>query len=135
MTPTANQKDFTVSLMDYGQKENVKVENCCFMHEDLTQFPKVARECKLFCVQPKFGDAFTSEAYTDAEKFFFESPIDRLPFKLYCDFYQYNEARAFVVLRNKNDLRARTIINCLKISFCLLFYSSPNKQLTIMETT
>ena len=41
--------------MDYGNKENVQVRNCCFMHEDFVKYPKISRECKLFGVGPKFG--------------------------------------------------------------------------------
>jgi hypothetical protein len=44
--------------MDFGTKENVKVENACYMHVDFTNYPKISRECKLYAVAPKFGLVF-----------------------------------------------------------------------------
>lgn len=100
VTPTANKKDFTVQLMDFGNKENVKVENCCFMHEDLVHYPKISRECKLFGVLPKFGDSFTKEAYNDTHAFFFDRKSQQ-PLHLHASFVQMTEGRAFIILQNK----------------------------------
>merc|ERR1712131_387145 len=71
VTPTANQVDFTCSLVDWGHKKNVKVENCCYMDKTFLQWPFLARECRLMGITPVFGDYFRENEWEAANDFLF----------------------------------------------------------------
>ena len=51
----ANQRDFTCELLDWGDKKNVKVENCCYLFEKFLKYPRLSRQCKLVGINPRFG--------------------------------------------------------------------------------
>ncbi|CBY17891.1 unnamed protein product [Oikopleura dioica] len=56
VTPTANGKDLTIHYTDYGDSDNVKVKDACFLDSRFTQYPAFARGCKLFGVKPMLNN-------------------------------------------------------------------------------
>jgi len=119
VTPTANQRDFTCSLVDYGHKMNVKVDNCCYMDKSFLQWPFLARECKLMGVKPIFGDNFPPKVWEEANTFLFgghvpgkgnhyiDNPDPNI--KLFCRFLELGDERAFVEVSNGNQLDEQTV--------------------------
>ena len=100
VTPTANQRDFTCTLIDYGMKENVKVENTCFLHQRFAGYPRLARECVLEGIRPFIGDRFKTEAINETKNFFFgvghteDEPSNKL--QLAVNFISWRDERAYV---------------------------------------
>jgi len=56
VTPTANGKDLTIQYTDYGDSDNVKVKDACFLDSSFTKYPAFARGCKLFGVKPMLNN-------------------------------------------------------------------------------
>ena len=71
VTPTANGRDFTCTLIDFGHKKNVKVENACFLHKQFAEYPRLSRDCCLAGIKPFIGSSFSSEAVEEMKKFYF----------------------------------------------------------------
>jgi len=119
VTPTANQVDFTCSLVDWGHKKNVKVENCCYMDKSFLQWPFLARECRLMGITPVFGEYFRENEWEAANDFLFgghkqgpgEYNVDNPDpnIKLQCKFLRFREERAFVEVSDANRLDPNTM--------------------------
>ena len=71
VTPSANQRDFTCTLSDYGHKKNVKVKNACFLHKKFAAFPDLARNCIIDGIMPYMGASYSREAIQSYEEFMF----------------------------------------------------------------
>ena len=71
VTPSANQRDFTCTLSDYGHKKNVKVKDACFLHKKFAAYPDLARNCIIGGIKTYIGDKYTKEAIKAFEEFMF----------------------------------------------------------------
>lgn len=105
VTPTANQRDFTCELLDWGDKKNVKVENCCYLFEKFLKYPRLSRQCKLVGINPRFGDTYTEDAYDKAKSFYFgdkqniDEPDENI--ELSARFFHYSLEVAYVEIRDE----------------------------------
>ena len=106
VTPTANQRDFTCTLVDYGHKKNVKVEDTCFLHTKFAAYPRLARECILEGIRPFIGDKFKPPAIAETRKFFFgekgseDDPSSSI--QLAVNFLSWRDERAYVEIIDLN---------------------------------